>query len=300
MNNFRYAKSSDGKYFNIPIEITFDNLGRDDQINTFEEEVIKNIINEIKDYDVTKFSHKEYQHLSVTFTQIQTPGGPFLGPITLNIPTFTSSIETSTNYEFYFYKDLTGVTASTNTDWIVDYEAAGFNDNEIYYFANNFKGSFFKLDFYDTPISEKQKNYLSIIIPTQQGDKEPGLIGPPQNQKPALVKRPKFKLDSQGADKEGYYVYWLKDKNFLNINEFYVSAKFFNAKIGQFVRLLNTPQSQFLGPSVFNVDKENYFYYKYILNYDTNEYEVFKIINLQSQKVGTINQPIKWYEYVNP
>ncbi len=300
MNNLRYAKSSDGKYFNIPIEFTFDNLGRDQQIDEFEQDVIKNIINEIKDYDVTKFAFKDYQHTSITFTQIQIPAGPFLPALNLTIQIPTTTVETSINYEFNFYKNLTGVTASTNSDWIVDYEAAGFTDNEIYYFANNFKGSFFKLDFYDTTITEKQKAYISIIIPTQQGEKEPGFIGPPQNQKPAMVKRPKFKLDSQGADKEGYYVYWLKDRNLLDINEFYVTAKFFNAKQGQFVRMINTPQSQFIGPSIFNIDKENYYYFKYVLNYDTNEYEVFKIINTQSQKVGTINTPIKWYEYVNP
>ena len=48
MNNLRYAKSSDGKYFNIPIEFTFDNLGRDQQIDEFEQDVIKNIINDSK------------------------------------------------------------------------------------------------------------------------------------------------------------------------------------------------------------------------------------------------------------
>ena len=40
---------------------------------------------------------------------------------------------------------------------------------EIYYNANSFKRSFFKLDLYDTTDSETQQLYLTIIIPTQQG-----------------------------------------------------------------------------------------------------------------------------------
>ena len=44
-----------------------------------------------------------------------------------------------------------------------------FNEAEIYYNANSFKRSFFKLDLYDTIDSETQQIYLTIIIPTQQG-----------------------------------------------------------------------------------------------------------------------------------
>jgi hypothetical protein len=210
-------------------------------------------------------------------------------------------MRTDINYEFFFFDYLTQPLSATLSNWDSDYENASFTDTEIYYFANSFKGSFFKLDFYDSNITESQTIYLSVIIPTQQGLKEPGTIGPPLNQTQVEVKKPKFLLDYSGADKEGFFIYWLKDRSYVDITEFYVSAKFFNAKKGQFIRLINTPQSTFNGLNKFNIDKSEYFYYKYQLNYQTNQYEVYEYDNGVGnlQRIGTTS-PIKWYEYVNP
>lgn len=279
-NSYRKIIKQEEEYINIPLQINFDNLGREDLIEQFEDEVISEIINSIDDFETLRFSHSEW-----SFTQAN-----------------TTTNGTSANYEFYFYDNNTNVTASTINNWNTDYENATFTDSEIYYFANSFKGSFFKLDFYDSPQNETQTLILSLIIPTQQGLKESGTVGPPLNQTTVQVKKPKFVLDSTGSDKEGFFIYWLKNKNYLTANEFYVSAKFFNAKIGEFVRLINKPQSDFSGQNMFNLDKIQYFYYKYVLDYDTNEYMVYSYnANLQnSQRVGTGNTPIKWYEYVNP
>ena len=267
-------------YINIPLELTFDFEGREDAINAYEAEIVKDIVNSPQDYEITKFAHSTY-----------TVG---LGP-------FINNAKTSINYQFYFYDFLNDVTASTVSNWAIDYQNASFTDNEIYYFANSFKGSFFKLDFYDTNNSENQRLLLSVILPTQQGLKEPGFIGPPNNLVNVQVKKPNFVLDYTGADKEGFYIYWLKDKNYFPNNSFYVSAKFFNAKKGQFVRLINEPQSTFTGPNIFNVNKQVYFYYKYVLNYDTYEYVVYKeTVSGGLSRVGTGLNPIKWYEYVNP
>lgn len=274
-NYFRKIQTVNEQFINIPIELTFDMEGREDLISQWEDQVIEEVLNPINDFEITKFAHKDYFENNV--------------------------LKTSINYEFYFFDYLTDLTASTITNWNTDYENASFTDSEIYYFANSFKGSFFKLDFYDSNISETQTILLSVIIPTQQGLKEPGTIGPPLNQTQVEVKKPKFVLDYSGADKEGFYIYWLKDRGYIDRNEFYVSAKFFNAKKGQFVRLLNTPQSSFIGNNRFNIDKTEYFYYKYELNYSTNQYEVYTYDNTigNTQRVGTTT-PITWYEYVNP
>lgn len=275
-NYFRKIQTVNEQFINIPIELTFDMEGREDLISQWEDQVIEEVLNPINDFEITKFAHKDYFENNV--------------------------LKTSINYEFYFFDYLTDLTASTITNWNTDYENASFTDSEIYYFANSFKGSFFKLDFYDSNISETQTILLSVIIPTQQGLKEPGTIGPPLNQTQVEVKKPKFVLDYSGADKEGFYIYWLKDRGYIDRNEFYVSAKFFNAKKGQFVRLLNTPQSNFIGNNRFNIDKTEYFYYKYELNYSTNQYEVYTYDNTigNTQRVGTTITPITWYEYVNP
>jgi hypothetical protein len=275
-NYFRTTIKGNEEYINIPLEITFDMEGRGDMIRDWEEEVIKEVLNPINDFETTKFANKEYN--------------------------VNNTLKTEINYEFKFFNYLTPILSGTTSDWGSDYENASFTNSEIYYFANSFKKSFFKLDFYDTNQTENQTILLSIIIPTQQGLKEPGTIGPPLNQTPVEVKKPKFVLDYTGADKEGFYVYWLKDKNYLNTNEFYVSAKFFNAKKGQFIRMINKPQSNIVGLGKFNVDKTELFYYKYILNYDTYEYEVYtfndSIGNIM--RVGSSTDPIMWYEYVNP
>jgi hypothetical protein len=274
-NYFRKIQTVNEQYINIPVEIKFDMEGREDLINEWENDVIEEIINPINDFEITKFAHKEYYVNNVMRTDI--------------------------NYEFFFFDYLITPSAATITNWASDYENTSFTDTEIYYFANSFKGSFFKLDFYDSNITESQTIYLSVIIPTQQGLKEPGTIGPPLNQTQVEVKKPKFLLDYSGADKEGFFIYWLKDRSYVDITEFYVSAKFFNAKKGQFIRLINTPQSTFNGLNKFNIDKSEYFYYKYQLNYQTNQYEVYEYDNGVGnlQRIGTTS-PIKWYEYVNP
>jgi hypothetical protein len=275
-NYFRTTVKGNEEYINIPLEITFDMEGRGDMIREWEEEVIKDILNPINDFEVSKFAHKDY--------------------------IIKNNLKTEINYEFNFFDYLTPPFNASITNWAIDYENASFTDSEIYYFANSFKNSFFKLDFYDTNQTENQTNLLSIIIPTQQGLKEPGTIGPPLNQTAVEVKKPKFVLDYTGADKEGFYVYWLKDKNYLNTTEFYVSAKFFNAKKGQFIRMVNEPQSGIVGLGKFNVDKTELFYYKYVLNYDTYDYEVYTFSNAigNIERVGSPTDPIKWYEYVNP
>jgi len=275
-NYFRKIVTGNEEYINIPLEITFDMEGRGDMVRNWEEEVIKEVLNPINDFEVTKFAHKDYMVNNVLKTDI--------------------------NYEFNFFNYLSAPLSATTTDWASDYENASFTDSEIYYFANSFKKSFFKLDFYDTNQTENQTLLLSIIIPTQQGLKEPGTIGPPLNQTSVEVKKPKFVLDYVGADKEGFYVYWLKDKNYLDINEFYVSAKFFNAKKGQFIRMINKPQSSIVGLGKFNVNKTELFYYKYVLDYDTYEYEVYTFNNTigNIMRVGSATDPIMWYEYVNP
>ena len=66
--------------------------------------------------------------------------------------------------------------------------------------------------------------------------------------------------------------------------------------------MINQPQSSFGGPSKFNIDKENYFYYKVVLNYDNYDYKIYRQTP-SDVRVGvgqTANDAITWYEYINP
>lgn len=283
MNKFRLTVSDTERFVNIPLNIDFDNVGRDDLIDEFEEEVIEKVINPIEDFETTRYSNKVWLNGN-------------------------GEQKTSLTEEFYFFDRLYNI-ASTSvsvSNWVADYNYVNnsvfsnfsgitFNDKELYYNANSFNNSFFKLDFYDTPNSETQRLLLTVVIPTQQGRLRIADVGTLLVPQIVDVRRPIFDLDFVG-DKEGYFIYWLKETGYINVNEFYMSAKFFNAKTGQFVRMLNRPQT--LTPSKFNFPNDEFYYYKVVMDYNTYEYEIFNTFGSQN-RVGTTTDPIKWYEYVN-
>jgi hypothetical protein len=99
------------------------------------------------------------------------------------------------------------------------------------------------------------------------------------------------------GDKEGFFIYWLRERNFYDISEFYMSSKFFDAKLGVYVVMTNTPQP-LITPNKFNFLPQDYFYYKVNLDYNNKTYEVSSTST--TLRVGEALTPIKWYEYVNP
>jgi len=278
------------KTINIPVELSWDYLGLDDALDEYENKIVEDVIGTGRDFEVTRFEHA---------------------------PSDGTSESTEINYEFYFYS---GGELNNIYNWSNNYIAEGFTTQEIFYFSNSFANSFFKLDFYDTVDEKRQTNYITIIIPTQQGLKTTALM----NRTNVSIKKPKFVLDFVG-DKEGFFIYWLKKRTFLDISTFYMTAKFFNAKTGQFTKMMtgkgfnpgsNTPctdpwpsltlQDSTLGPQAFLscagntkpfvFDNAIYFYYTVKLDYETQTYKVF---NTNGQRMGQ-EIPIKWYQYVNP
>jgi len=282
VSNYRFSFNADDKSINIPIQINFDMEGRDDAIDILQNQIKEEVLNPISDFELTRFSHATWD-VDTTKTEI--------------------------NYKFNFYNSQ-GQTDFLNNppninQWLDDYQNAGFLDEEIYYFANSFKKSFFKLDFYDRNTTENQKILFSVVLPTQQGLKEPGILFANPNLQ-VLVKKPLMVLDSIGADKEGFFLYWLTNQTYLSQTEMYMSCKFYNAKKGQFVRMMNTPQSNFVGPNVYDFNKSQYFYYKVFIDYTNYEYSVYREVpsgqsNFIYVRVGEgQTTPINWYEYVNP
>ena len=458
MNKYRFNIQNGDRYLNIPIEIKTDLLGRDDLVDEYEKEVLQKVINPIEDFEVTRYAHKDW----------------YKG----------EEVHSSINYNFSFYnrdEDIVNQTSNSNSLYVNDYAFTEnpnftgqcFTDAEVYYNANSFKRSFFKLDLYDTPDSETQVHYLSVIIPTQQGktrnsntdpivsnpfvdgptepavmpgggdfglsaevvddeipidntmafsdsykatftncnsytvdlyleinmylnnifpsnnysidwqgtcyeltsvdtqvvipdpplytyiddinqltpgncgcmsvtptpsitstplplpvppwppdpspsitptpstsyqppgeggdiNNEPSGFGTGGDSSPLLappnvqIRKPNFVLDFIG-DKEGYFIYWLKNPNYIDIDKLYMSAKFFNAKTGQFIRFMNKKQTSLT--ERFTFDKKDNFYYQ--VNIDTQNY-VYEVVSMSTnQRVGSNNE-IKWYEYMNP
>jgi hypothetical protein len=278
VNKYKILRESIDRHLDVPIEMNWDFMGRDQSVEEYEYEMVKEVIGIAKDFETVRFSHNTWNLI------IPNP------LITINKPT------TSIWYNFNFYKDLQPITANTvtTTDWGDSYIYEGFSPQEVYYFNKPFSKSFFKVDLYDSSDEKNQKIYLTIIIPVQQGLTESVSIDP---QSPNVdIKKPTFNLDFLG-DKEGFFIYWLRDRSYIDIDEFYMSAKFFDAKIGVFVRMTNKPQNLIL-PNKFNFNNAEYFYYRVKLDYNTKTYQVFRTDN--NTRCGTLLNQIKWYEYVNP
>ena len=256
-NKIRVVFNNQEKDLVIPLEQIWDFGGTQDAIEEYEVSVIEKILNKDEDYEVTRFDHQVYDNT-----------------------------KTSINYEFYFNQ-----ANATNPVWINSY-LPKFTPNQIYYYEKPFENSFWKLDLYDSPTTRTQKAYVTIILPVQQGYITPAVLN---NTTTVQIKKPKYTLDYLG-DKEGFFIYWLKKRNFLNINTFYMTAKFFDARTGQFIKMMKTKQSDLGGPTSF--PPEEYFYYKVDLDYVTQTYQVFDFPT--GNRVGTLTNPIKWYEYVNP
>jgi hypothetical protein len=249
-------------------------LDREDSIQEYQEVITKEVIGSPKDFEISRFAHDYYDGNSCT------------GNTTC----------TSINYQFNFYSgtpEYDDFIIDTSTSWLPSYIQQTFTISDLYYQRRSFTNSFFKLDFYDTKNGVNQINYFTVIIPTSQGETTEVSLSeylPPQK-----IKKPIFKLDYFG-DKEGFFLYWLRDKEFYNIDTFYMTAKFFDAKLGQFIRLMNRGQFSLIG-NKWGFKDEDYFYNKVVLNYDNKTYQVF---DFENQRIGTENNPIKMYEYINP
>ena len=272
VNKYKILLPTNDQHIDIPIEIKWDFTGRDESIDEYQEKMVNEIVGPANDFEIDQFSHNGY-------------GGYHE----------LDAISTSINYQFNFFDgNPIDVTASTISNWVSSYLVEGFTSNEVYYYTNPFTKSFFKLDFYDTTDLKTQKNYFTIILPVQQGFTELASIS--QILPDVNIKIPTFRLDYIG-DKEGFFIYWLRKREYIDLTTFYMSAKFFDARLGVYVKMTNVPQSSI--PNVFNFNNDDYFYYQVNLDYTTKTYEVYSTDNLVL-RVGTDNLPIKWYEYVNP
>jgi hypothetical protein len=268
VNKYKFTIPELDKQINVPIEIKWDFTERDQAIDSYQEEVLVDLIGSANDFELGRFAHNQY------------------------LSGNTSNFVTKLFYEFNFFD--TGQTINNSSAWINSYQYAGFSKLDVYSYIKPFTKSFFKLDFYDTKNETSQQNYFTIIIPVQQGFFENVSISTYLSN--VEIRKPKMGLDYIG-DKEGFFIYWLRSRLYINLDKFYMSAKFFNGRTGNFVRLLNRPQSTLLG-NYYTFNSEDYFYYEVQLDYDDKTYEI--ISTTTNNRVGDEINPVSWYEYINP
>ena len=104
------------------------------------------------------------------------------------------------------------------------------------------------------------------------------------------LSRPSILLDYVG-NQEGFFLHWFEDRNLLNIDTFYMTAKFFNAATGQFIKFIDSAQTDFANPyRIPNI----HFYHTVNLNYDDKTYEIV------SNQTDVATNDVLWFEYINP
>lgn len=183
----------------------------------------------------------------------------------------------SINYNFNFYQ---GGGLYDENNWYSTY-LGKFTIDDLKYNKNNFINSFFKIDLYDTNSKKNQKLLLTIILNANNSNKR---IYQSYN-----INYPVYKLD-YGYSNNGFNIYWGNLMNDMNL--MYMSCKFYNAKTGSFVRMMNKPQSNLSDNS--NFDSTIYYYYKLKFDYNNKTYSIF---DFSDNRVGGQDKPINWFEY---
>jgi hypothetical protein len=293
-----------GKSLNIPIslETKFDITGQEDLIEKFSDDVLQDIINPVKDYEVSKFIHNYCVE----------EDGDCVNPGDNGLYIAASFIDKSGNSPF----------------WIDEYYPQEFNKEELVLFSNAVKNSFFKLDFFDTTSRERQKLQLTKIIPmylsnlafydvdydgiadyeddmvdidgdgdddNTAGNEDYGdrfessqLIKP--NQTGTYIVPNLYSNNVKNNEISDLFVFKsLETKPF---NEFYMSCRFFNAKTGGVVRMTNDA----LIDSGINPKKD--FYYKVKLDRQKLTYEIYEYSDgVEGGRVGdSEDNPLMFYQ----
>ena len=286
-----------GKSLNIPIslETKFDITGQEDLIEKFSDDVLQDIINPVKDYEVSKFIHNYDEsgdnglYIAASFIDKKSDNSPF---------------------------------------WIDEYYPQEFNKEELVLFSNAVKNSFFKLDFFDTTSRERQKLQLTKIIPMYLSnlafydvdydgiaDYEDDMVdidGDGDDDNTAGNDDYGDRFESSRLLKPTqtgtYIVPNLYSNNVKNneisdlfvfksletkpFNEFYMSCRFFNAKTGGVVRMTNDA----LIDSGINPKKD--FYYKVKLDRQKLTYEIYEYSDgVEGGRVGhSEDDPLMFYQ----
>ena len=152
----KYTFKLDGKELNVSLGFgtTIDEAGREDLIKTYEDDVVRKVINPTKDYEITRYRHAPLDDGSDNSPDIY--------------------------YEFNFYDNI-ALTWATNPPSATPpssagpwgYNFQGYTNEEIASNTSDLNKSFFKLDFYDKVDKPRQKFYMSSLFSPIRGNRVP-------------------------------------------------------------------------------------------------------------------------------
>jgi hypothetical protein len=315
VNRLNIKVSTADKSVTISIGQTFDEVGNEQLVRTWEEVELQDNINVIQDYETTRYAYKNI----VT--------NPYGGANTIS-------------YEFNFWD-------SANSEYPLqpNFNVLGFLNKDLAKPKKAFTRSFMKFDFYDSPLRKEQKimftnilplnNCMRIETPVDELEDPIEYFSQLANNitNPTYgVFKPLCVLGPLHGRSENYYIQWLKDRELTEINEFYMSCKFYNAKNGKVSNMINAEPTlnQINNGEVLSYPE--WFYYKVKLyintsNASTTDPKYRYVVTQFNEAImamgsgnpagtglpggtpsgampGTLQvpnaQPIRFYEYVNP
>lgn len=249
-------------------------LGKEESLEMFEKETIRDLINPIENYETARFAHKPYSGLTAS----------------------PNDLQCDIWFYFSFYKDTLSITPHFGG---IDYSLAGITERENVKMLKQTTKSFFRLEFYkvadgESPDRTNRKLAFAKNLSIPSGEK---ILYEPFN---GLIYVPIF-CGSNFKNKENMFLFWFQDENVLagsvlTGGTFYMTARFFNEKDGTILNFGN--KSKAIDD---NINENNDLYYKVIFDRTNYTYEVFtysteKII---PQKVGTADNPIMFYEIIS-
>ncbi len=248
------------------------NLGWQENMIQFEDEVLSTIINPIENYETVRYIHKPYDKT--------------LNGLTIN--------QCDIWYNFYFL--------TTGNTYEPDYNVVGIDTHENAKMLKQSTKSFFRLEFYKTPfisgttfeapsrINRKLVFAKNLSLPLGEKYFYNG------NNINDYIHFPVF-MGSNYRNKENMYLFWFQDESVLSGttlsgNTFWMTAKFYNAEDGSIIDFVNDIYST--GKTINDTTD---MYYQIIMDKSDYSYEVFKYTgDTVTSKVGTSSTPIKFYQ----
>ena len=301
-------------------------LGWEDNLMQFEEEILNEIINPIENYETVRYIHKPY---------------------------FFETGATQTDIWFYFYFNTGGT-------YNQDYQSVGIKNKDNEHLLAQSTKSFFRLEFYKTPLKIwnpnikyqlNEKVYYEVVTPTGttgntytslisdninnnpntsvnwvilSGDTNSIYCDPPTRQNRKLVFAKNLSLPngekvfdsvlnghlhipiftgSNYRNKENMYMFWFEDESVLtetNLsgsttgNTFFMTAKFYDAENGSIYDFTNNT-------GYTHVNESQDMYYQVDIDKVEHTYSIYKYATQKStNRFGTVSgltiTPITFYQ----
>jgi hypothetical protein len=295
-------------------------LGAQENLLDFEDEVLKDIINPAQNYETVRYIHE-----------------PYIGK---------AGLQTDIWFEFYFI---------SGSSYVQDYTPIGISTRENELMLKQSTESFFRLEFFKTPqiiwnekttynlndyVNFENKKYRCASVsgstgtppPSNSSSSEWTLISnnyelvcePPNRQNRRLVFSKNLSLPlgekyfltgtnfgyyihlpiftgSNYRNKENMYLFWFEDESVLeetNLsgsttgNTFFMTAKFFNAKEGSVIDFTSSGLT-----STQEIKENRDMYYQVDFDNINRTYKIFRYNNVKDIRVGNgYDYSIKYYE----